>query len=163
MFDYKQFIENFRNFNFKDLDNNSEKWAISIFLGILFIIFSSKFFYLYLNIFTRSMGKDIITNIGCVKSSGIFISSVIFTIVLYVIFTIASEGYESNDNRLVISLLVGTLFFFLNLNVVYIQIENLKNKMFFKKDNKLVSCEKTVFSKVVTALLFVLILRLLLN
>jgi len=163
MFDYKQFIENFRNFNFKDLDNNSEKWAISIFLGILFIIFSSKFFYLYLNIFTRSMGKDIITNIGCVKSSGIFISSVLFTIVLYVIFTIASEGYDSNDNRLVISLLVGTLFFFLNLNVVYIQIENLKNKMFFKKNENLVSCERTLFSKVVTALLFVIILRLLLN
>lgn len=156
---YKYILDSFRNFNFSELDNNSEKLAISLFFGILFLIFSSKFFYLYLNIFTKALGTEIITNIGCVKASGIFISSVLFTLTLYIIFTIFSESYEANDNRLVISMIVGTLFFLLNLNSVYIFIEKLKNKLFFK-NNIIFSCEKTLFSKIVSAILFIIILRI---
>lgn len=159
MINVKDILDNFRNFNLSELDNNTQKWAISLFFGILFLIFSSKFFYMYLNIFTKSLGKDIITNIGCIKSSGIFISSILFTITLYVIFTLFSDNYEANDNRLVISIIVGTLFFLLNLNSVYIFIEKFKNKLFFI-DNDSFSCEKTLFSKIMSSIIFIIILRI---
>lgn len=160
MLNSKDILQNFRNFNFSELDNNTEKWAISLFFGILFLIFSSKFFYMYLNIFTKSLGKDIITNIGCIKASGIFISAILFTITLYVIFTLFSDNYEANDNRLVISMVVGTLFFLLNLNSVYIFIERLKNKLFFIDNENVFSCEKTLFSKIISSIIFTIILRI---
>jgi len=160
MLNVKDILSNFRNFKLSELDNNTEKWAISLFFGIIFLIFSSKFFYMYLNIFTKSLGKDIITNIGCIKASGTFISAILFTITLYIIFTLFSENYEANDNRLVISMVVGTLFFLLNLNSIYIFIERFKNKLFFIDNDVIFSCEKTLFSKIMSSIFFIIILRI---
>lgn len=144
-----------------NVDQQTEKWIVSLTLGILFLIFSSKFIYLYINMFTLYAGKNIFTTIGCVKSSGIFISAILFTLVLYIILTLFSEDTSYNDNIMVISLLVGTIFFLLNLNALFYFVESLKNVMLFR-DNAF-TCEKSLLTQFIIFIIFVLIVRLIIS
>jgi len=57
-------------------------------------------------------------------------------------------------------MVVGTLFFLLNLNSVYIFFERLKNKLFFIENDNVFSCEKTLFSKIISSIVFIIILRI---
>ena len=145
-----------------NVDQQTEKWIVAISLGILFLVFSSKFIYLYINMFTIYAGKNIFTTIGCVKSTGIFISAILFTLTLYIILTLFSEDTSYNDNIMVIALLVGTIFFLLNLNSIYYLIETIKNTMLFRNNNEF-TCERSLFSQFFIFVLFVLIVRLLLS
>lgn len=159
---YDYHITNFKNIPYADFFNQYEKWIVSFALGLLFLIFSSKFIYLYINMFTIYAGKNIFTEIGCIKTSGIFLSSILFTLGLYIIFSIYAEDNTYNDNILVIAILMGTIFFILNLNVIYFFIEKLKNYMLFRENN-IYSCEKTIFSKIILFFIFVLIVRIMVS
>lgn len=140
----------------------NEKWTVSFTLGLLFLIFSSKFIYLYINMFTLFFNKNIFTGVGCIKTSGLFLSAILFTLTLYVIFTVYAEDNSFNDNILVISIYIGSIFFILNLNIFYIYTEKIKNILLFRKLKKF-SCEKTIFSKFILFIIFILIVRLIIS
>jgi len=159
---YYEKFNKIKSIQFLEYMKQNEKWTISFALGLLFLIFSSKFVYIYINMFTLYFNKNIFTNIGCIKTAGLFISAILFTLALYIIFTLYAEDTSYNDNILVISILIGTIFFILNLNIFYFFVENIREKLLFKNKNTY-SCEKTIFSKLILFLLFVLIVRFLLS